>query len=250
MKEKYVVLIILFIILTIPIGGNASQTVRFATINWEPYTGEKLTHHGFFSQLVAESFSRVGVGVEFHYRPWARAIMETREGRYDGLMVVYWKKDRAGYLEFSDVVWKVKEEFICLASTPVAFDGTPASLQNHKIGVLNQSLQAQELEEAGINIHPVSDQVQNVQLLEIGRIDAVLIPRSIFFYHWEKLVGQKDRPRVTVLTPPYKIYDMYVAFSKQRPGFKRLRDEFNRGLRILRQDGGFDRILKTHDIRE
>lgn len=77
---------------------QAKDTIQISTINWEPYSGEKLPNHVFFSELITEAFSRVGYRVEFKYRPWARALKEAKNGDVHGVMNTYWKKEREYYL--------------------------------------------------------------------------------------------------------------------------------------------------------
>ena len=224
------------------------QTIRLSTINWEPYAGESLPDHGFFSELVTEAFSRVGYRVEFQYRPWARALDEAKNGDVHGVMDAYWKEDRVEFLEYPDDVWKVKEEFIALRDTSITYTGSLADLKGSIIGVERGGAQAEELRAADLQTAAVADQVQNVQKLLAGRIDAILIPRAIFFYHLERLKPQFDRTLVKILKPPYKVYSLYVAFSKQKPNYAQLTADFNRGLKRIKTDGTYERVLKKHHI--
>ncbi len=247
-------IIILVIVAAAILSGNSGlaaeqKIVRLATINWEPYTGENLPGHGFFSELVTESFARVGYRVQFYYLPWARALEETKKGLFDGLMNAYWKKDRVEFLHYPDVVWKVREEFIALKDNPISFDGTLASLKGYEIGVLRKSAQAEEIEAAGVKTWALSDQVRNVKKLLAGRIDAMIIPRAIFFYHLERVAPQFDPAQIKILEPSYKIYDMYVVFSKQKPNYAQLTNNFNRGLSLIKADRIYQKILHKHHVR-
>lgn len=236
------------IALIVSSGTGAEPIVSLSTIDWEPYTGKKLSGHGFFSELVTASFKRSGYRVEFHYLPWARALQDTKDGKYDGLMAVYWSAERARYLSYPDIVWKVKEEFIALRDNPIHYNGSLASLKAYTIGVLNHSLQADEVTAAGIKTQPVSYQNQNVKLLLLKRIDVVLAPRSIFYHYLEIVEPHFDRSRLRILKPPYKTYDMYVAFSKERAGYERLTSDFNHGLGLIKADGTFDHIIQKHQL--
>ncbi|MCG8685905.1 MAG: ABC transporter substrate-binding protein [Desulfobacterales bacterium] len=228
---------------------NAENIVRLSTINWEPYTGEKLPSHGFFSKLVVESFARAGYKVEFFYLPWARALLETKKGNFDGVMTAYWKKERTEYLHYPDTVYKVKENFVALKSNSINYAGILASLKGYSVGVLNRSIQAEELEKAGIKTQPISDQAQNVNKLLLGRIDTMLIPTPIFFYHLKEIAPKFDNSQIKILHPPYKIYDMFVAFSKKRQNYKELTEDFNKGLNYIKADGSYEKIVRESNIR-
>lgn len=250
MKAKVAVIALLLMAnLLTPNIVKADKIVRLATINWEPYTGENLPDHGFFSELVNESLARVGYHVEFVYLPWARALHETKLGHFDGLMNVYWKKDRTKYFSYPDSVWTVKEEFIALRHNPINYNGTLTSLRGYTIGVLNNSAQAEEIKSAGVNTEPISYQFQNVKKLLAGRFDAMVIPRNIFLYYLKRVDPNFDKTQLKILKPPFKIYEMYVTFSKQNPAHQEMTADFNRGLNSIKSDGTYENILNKHNIR-
>lgn len=75
-----------------------------------------------------------------------------------------------------------------------------------------------------------------------------MIPRGLFFYHLERIDPQFSRSLIKILKPPFKIYDMYVAFSKRKPGYEQLTVDFNRGLKLIKADGTYEKILQKHNI--
>ena len=244
------------LILTVILGlgivvdaGYAERAVRLSTINWEPYSGERLPDHGFFSEIVTEAFSRVGYTVTFQYRSWARALEEAKNGDVHGVMDAYWKVERLKYLSYPDVVYRVREHFVALPDHPISYSGELADLKDYTIGALNASAQADELKAVGIRTETIDHQVQNIKKLLSGRIDAMLVPLPVFFYHAKRLDKRFEASKVKVLTPAFKTYDMYVAFSKRNPGYRQLTVDFNRGLRLVRADGAYVRILNKHRIR-
>lgn len=227
----------------------AEQTILLSTLNWEPYTGENLPEHGFFSEIVSEAFSQVGYRVEFQYRPWARALIEAKMGVVHGVMAAYWKEERTEFLEYPDVVWKVKEELFALQNHPITYSGSINDLAGYTIGVLRGSLQAEDLAAAGIEVEAVNDQFQSLRKLLAGRIDAMIAPESLFFYHLKSLRAPLNRIEVKKLETPYKVYDMYVAFSKKNPEYQKLNVDFNRGLDMIKTNGMFEKILEKHDVK-
>ncbi len=186
--------------------------------------------------------------MEFQYRPWARALQEAKNGEVHGLMGAYWQEDRVEFLNYPDVVWEIKEEFIALQSNPITYTGALTDLKGVTIGVINRSVEADELQAAGVQIEVVTDPIQNIKKLLVGRIDAILISRDIFFYQVEQMEPQFDRTRVKILTPPYKVYEMYVVFSKKQPDYAQLTADFNRGLQLIKADGTYEKILQKHMI--
>lgn len=244
-----ITLILVFLIVLFPASALAKKNIVLSSINWEPYTGENLPDHGFFSELVSRAFSKAGYRVKYKYFSWARALREAKLGNVHGVMVAYWKKERTGFLVYPEVVWRVKEEFITLRDNSITYTGRLSDLKGSTIGVLEGSAQAEELQSAGLQTQSINEQIQNVRMLLAGRIDAMLIPRNIFFFHLDRMAPQFQRRRVKILHPPYKIYDMYVAFSKQKPNHFRLTKDFNRGLGSIKADGTFLKILNKHNVK-
>ena len=234
----------------VPATSAEQRRIILASINWEPYTGKNLPDQGFISQVVTEAFARTGYRVEFKYMPWSRALHSAKKGEFQGLMNVYWKKDRIEFFKYSDGIWKVKEEFICLSETPIAWVGDLENLKSHTIGVLRGSAQAEELKIAGFLIEEVNDQILNVKKLLKKRVDIVLSPASLFFYHLNSIAPDFNRARIKILKPAYKIYDLHLAFPKTRPDHRALAVDFNLGLWQIKTDGTFQKILEKHSIRQ
>ena len=80
------------------------------------------------------------------------------------------------------------------------------------------------------------------------RVDSIIIPRNMFFYHAKSIDPDFVPTDVEIIKPAYKVYDMYVAFSKLKPNYKQLTADFNKGLKIIKKDGSYDAILKKHNV--
>jgi polar amino acid transport system substrate-binding protein len=248
MKKNMIIVLVFMITVSVSHNISAEQTIQLSTINWEPYSGETLPHHGLFSEIVSEAFARVGYRVKYQYSPWARAILDAKNGRSDGVMSAYRTEAREEFFDYSEVVLKVKEEFISLEDYAINYNGTLSDLKDEYIGILRESLQAKEFQEAGLRTILLNDHAQNVGMFLKGRIRVMLIPHDIFFYQLKQLDPQFDQTKVHILSPPYKVYDTYVAFSKQRRNYAQLTTDFNRGLHLINVDGTYENILHKHQI--
>ncbi|OZG70147.1 hypothetical protein BTA51_27650 [Hahella sp. CCB-MM4] len=227
--------------------GMAEELVELSSTDWEPYAGEQLANYGFFSEIVTEAFKRENYKVQYSFRPWTRALRDAREGKVHGVMVAYRQAEREKYLAYPDVVLHVKEEFIVLKDRAVTYTGKLRDLGKLSIGVLRGSLEADELNAAGLNTVQVYRLIDGVRMLSRERIDAVLLPRIVYSYY----VTQLDpnifkRPQIKILEPPYKTYELYVAFSKKKPNYVKLTEDFNQGLKKIKQDGTFDKIIHQY----
>lgn len=241
------ILSLLTVLLSYNLGPvYARPGIHLASSNWEPYTGLDLPEQGYFSELVSKAFEKVGYSVEFEYFPWVRALHTTQHGDIDGLMTVYFTKERSTTMEFSSPILSIQEVFISHHDNPIHYDGNLTSLQGYTIGIMRGSTEAEELVAAGANIERVANQRQNVQKLILGRVDAVVIPQEVFFTILEQLEPSYDKSNFKVQSTPFKNYEMHLAFSKQRAGYKKITEDFNKGLQLIVGDGTYDFVQQKH----
>ncbi len=219
-----------------------AETIKLSSINWPPYTGKSLERHGFISEIVTEAFAAVGHDSEFLYMTWARAYREAQKGTVDGVMFIYHSTEREKYFTFSDKIFLVTEDFITLDSS-IAYAGDPSALRKFVIGSLNDSRESDLLQEYGITTYKLGNHGQNVSMLLGGRINIALIPKEVFFYHLNKVSPEYDLSKIKVLQPAFKEFSLHLAFSKNAKNHVALTQDFNRGLKIIMENGTYNRIV-------
>ncbi|MDM8515059.1 hypothetical protein QUF76_02580 [Desulfobacterales bacterium HSG16] len=77
-------LILCLLLIAFPILCHAEDVFRLASGEWIPFTSKHLKHYGVSNHIVKEAFILVGVKVEFGFFPWARSLMLTKRGKWDG----------------------------------------------------------------------------------------------------------------------------------------------------------------------
>ena len=67
------------------VGGASAQpeTLRIATGELPPYASSARADQGMSLHIVRQAFARAGVQVEYVFLPWTRALVETRDGKWD-----------------------------------------------------------------------------------------------------------------------------------------------------------------------
>ena len=67
------------------VGGASVQaeTLRIATGELPPYASSARKDHGMSLHIVRQAFAKAGVQVEYVFLPWTRALVETRDGKWD-----------------------------------------------------------------------------------------------------------------------------------------------------------------------
>ena len=71
--------------------ASETKTLRFATIDYCPFTCDPLTENGkegFMTDVVRMAFEPAGYNIEIDMLPYARALSVVQCGKYDGIIVV------------------------------------------------------------------------------------------------------------------------------------------------------------------
>ena len=241
-------LVVLATLVLTPSLSAEELTVRLANVNRAPYMGEELPEGGFLSHLVTEAFGRVGYRVEYHYRPWKRAIEEAKNGDLDGVVGPYYLDERAAIFAYPDPLWTIRVHFLTTHSPPMAYR-TLADLTPYVVCVLQGTVFEQQLIKAGVRVESVAEVKSNVRKLLAKRIDLTVIPPEVFFFNARQVLTDTELAQVHVLEQAYQENPSYVVFSKQVPHHQQLVADFNRGLREIHADGTYASILNEHGIQ-
>lgn len=223
----------------------AAETIRIATLNWEPYTGQKLTNEGFMAEVTQEAFRRVGYKVEYIYLPWKRAVIMAEYGKYDGYFPAYWSKQREEKSIFTDSIVSGPVVFFKVKGSEISFKKLE-DLKPYRIGVVHGYVNAPEFDAADyLNKEEVTTDLQNIKKLLFERVHLIVADRFVGFYllnkHMPHMTG-----RIESLAPPLQEKELYICMSKKTENVNEKVKAFNKGLKEIKEDGTFDKILEKH----
>ena len=243
MKKTFILLTMLTLISHYAFAQDKKITV--VSCNWEPHFGEKLENGGYFTEIVTESFKRGGYSAEAKFLPWKRALETSKNGKYEVLFGAYYSEERTKHFKYSDMI---ADETLCFFSKKgrgIKYKSLK-DLAPYKIGFLRGSTYGKDFDEADyLKKDPVTNNELNVKKLMKGRIDLVLSSKvsflSLINTDFPKFKGQ-----VEIADPPLQVSNMYIAVSKKVPGYEKMIEDFNKGLKLLKEDGSFDKIMKKH----
>jgi polar amino acid transport system substrate-binding protein len=232
----------------------AKPVVRLATLEWEPYIGEKLPQQGYAAALVREAFKAEGWDVKIEFYPWARALHLARTGAVDGLMPEYFNSSRKNEFQYSFpfrggplVLYKRKGEAIGFGTDP-ANDQERAlrGLQSQRFGVVRGYLNTPIFDAAHyLKKDEASDDATNLRKLVYQRIDLAVIDQRVAEYlirtQYPDYAG-----KIEPMLPPLADNPLYIAFSLKSANHGAARGAFDRGLAKLKKDGRLDALYKTY----
>ncbi|HMA50141.1 MAG TPA: transporter substrate-binding domain-containing protein [Magnetospirillaceae bacterium] len=198
---------------------------------------------GLFAAVVTGSLAGSGLAVTFHTRPWARCFEEVRTGVADGLFAVYHTPERDKQFLFSKEPLYLNHEHV-LVRRGESFDATRwrELLRGKRIGIVNGSYHGRYYEEAVArnlfgSIETVNSMDSLASMLMAGRIDAA-------FATTEQMEEASTRIQAIESTEPaVDSLPVYLAFTLKRD-MRAARDQFDRGLRKMKEDGRYEALRK------
>jgi polar amino acid transport system substrate-binding protein len=119
------------------------------------------------------------------------------------------------------------------------------------IGVIRGSTVSPEFDAAThhyLKTDPTADPELNLKHLLAGRIDAFVEKKQLI----DELLRTKyaaDADKVVAVGAPLQVGKFYNTFSHAVPGYQHLLDDFNRGLKLIREDGTERAILQRFGVR-
>jgi polar amino acid transport system substrate-binding protein len=237
-----------------PKPAPAKPVVHLATLDWEPYIGQKLPAQGYAAALVREAFRDQGWDVKIDFYPWARALLLARSGAVDGLMPEYFNASRKNEFTYSFpfrggplVLYKRREDPLRYGTDPARDqDRALRALEDKRFGVVRGYLNTPVFD-AAFYLHKeaASDDATNLRKLVYKRIDLAVIDQRVAEY-----LVRTQYPgyaaKLEPMLPPLADNPLYIAFSLKAPNHQEARAAFDRGLARMRKDGRVDALYQRY----
>ncbi len=245
---KYVKAVLTSTLLCLVYAHAHASEINLVTVDYSPFYGPSLTNEGPITEIVTESFKKVGYQVSVKYVPWARAMADAKAGKADGLHGGWYSKEREQWFVYSDklpgneiVLFKRK------GTEPQSFTSY-ADLQSYKIGVVRGYRNPSEFDAANLHVEEANSDTLNLAKLAKNRVDLILVDRALAKYILaNELTEYADE--LEAVDPPLDILPLYILFSKETDDYQSKVNDFNKGLKALTEEGGVDEIMKRHNLQ-
>ena len=225
----------------------AKETVVLANIEYPPYSSQTLLNGGITSELIVEAFKTQGYEVQFVWLPWARALKQTKEGKYDGLCQSWYRKEREKWFIFSKHYASSEVVFFKRRDFHITFSGDYDVVRPYKIGIVRGYVNPPKFDEIKdtLNIEESSKDIINLQKLYKNRVQLVVIDKNVALY----ILGSSLKAYSDMLEPvgPFlKIDPLHIMFSKKAKGVEKIVEAFTTGMNVIETNGTQKRILEKH----
>lgn len=212
-------------LLTMPGAAHAqtaAATVPLCFTDFPPYVSADLPDGGSLGALARRAFTAAGLAVQAIKAPWARAYTMARNG--ECLLMAVWRNDeRDALLRYSLPVARMQLGFFVRADR-----GTEPLAADAQVAVERGSYLPPELTTGSYRLNPVVDRRPALQMLKLGRVDAVFSERASFEY----LLAGDAVTEVRWLAPAVELKTTYMALSKTHPQADAWLELLNREIRL------------------
>lgn len=239
--------IALFITILFMIAGSAAAETKLTlgTVDWEPYFGEKLENGGVTAAIAKAAFKKVGYDIEIQFMDWNRAVGLTKSGKVDGLFGCYFTEERSKSMSMSDSMGEVEIVLFSKKGANISYTNMEA-LRPYKIGGMRGNAYTKEFDSADYLKKEFVDKMEiNFKKLLKGRLDLVIGSRLTLQTVLNSQFAQ-DLDKIEVVKPALQSNSLHIGFSRKVDGYAKTTADFNKGLKMIKEDGTMEAITKKY----
>lgn len=227
-----------------PIQAWAQErTLKIACNEFPPHKMEKSADGlpGFDVEILHAALTPGGLKPEIGYFPWKRALEYTRRGLQDGLCSCSRDPARDEWLMYSEDMGNVGVGVFVLATGDTPAIGSIRDLRDLNVAVVRGYNLHDELARENISTTLVADDDKGARMLMHRRVDAFYTFRDTGRYFLARLGLGQDWRYIEFRNSPY-----YFCVNKFVKDAGTIIKSFNLGLRKIRADGSYDRIMAKY----
>lgn len=191
------VLSIWFLSTTCLFAGDPKHVV-LTSLDWPPYTAEKIMYQGATAAVVKEAFNAMGYTVEFRFYPWNRAVKEAKDNPLvDGYFPEYKSDDVAKTFLYSDSIDISPLGFVENKNNPIQWRSID-NLFPLRVGVVSGYVNTKALDDAiaqkRIHADISSDDITVLRKVAAKRLDLGVIDSNVMAF----LLGRLDKDELVL----------------------------------------------------
>ncbi len=245
-KVIYLLTIFTLFVMSTTMCLAKNKIIRFASLDWPPYTGKSLFKKGANVVVAKAAFAAMGYELEVDFFPWARTIIMAKRSKYLGYFPEYYSKEIEKNFSFSDPIGNSPLGFVERTTNPITWTAIDDLNKIKSIGVVRGYVNTVEFDlkvaSGEINVETVVDDATNIRKVLFGRIEMAVIDKSVLQYIINtdsQFKDKKDQLQFNARLLENK--KLHVCFQKSKRG-KNFTAIFNQGLKKI----NIDRITEEY----
>ncbi len=227
-------------------AARAADPIQILAVHFPPYEIKDPEDDlpGFDVEVLTSAFKRVNRKASVEFLPWKRAVHLAEQGNAAGVLSCAYNAGREKNFIFSDVLSQATRGFYVHpdfdATGPVNVDFA----KGYSVTAVSGYVSAKTLTEHKVSFDPSPTDIAAIRKLINRRVEMFYTSQEAADY-----IGRSDNLANRMKFLPVKVIPYYVCFSRKWPDVEKLVKDFNRGLRILRQDGQYQKIHAKYSAR-
>lgn len=239
----------LFMLFSVQFIYANPKSIRIATGEWPPYTSEKISGYGFFSEIVIQSFKEEKVEVDCKFYPWKRCEVLLQKKRIDAIFPYVKTKTREEIYYYSKVVFVSTGKFFYRSkdkSFKIVYKEL-SDLKNFKIAGVLGYWYDKILKDAGLKITYTPSDIHAFKQLYHGRVDLVPSDELVGNYLLNKM--KKKNERFVTIEKPLNVSNLHLITSYENKDYLKIIEIFNSGLEKIKKKKIYNKILKKYQLK-
>lgn len=244
-------LLIFLINLFVAATPAMADEILIVADEWYPYNGEpNSTKPGYGIDIAKHIFEAAGHTVIYKVMPWKRAVVKTREGKYNAIIGAI--KEEAPDFVFPEEEFGVSAEvFFAKKGGTWKYDGVE-SLRTVKVGLIKEYSYGSELD-AFFKANPNVVQyvkgnkplVLNIRKLLHGRVDVIIADPNVLSQKTMKMGVSEQIVKVGNTKIPDNVF---ITFSPNIAKSEEYAEIFTKGIRKLKDSGELEKIVAQYGL--
>lgn len=228
------------------LASDDDPVIRLTNGHWPPYMAEEHDYQGALSRLISEAFAEAGYRVEFGFFPWSRGYQLARENVWDGAAAWSCLERRAEDFYFSDPLLPIS--YVFFHRQGPEFDWLSLSdIAGLRVAITQDYAYYQSLLpaiEAGTISAVISPtDYQNFLMLAKDRVDLFPMDALAGSVMLEQDLDSADVGDIRFHPRPLRTDYLHLLLSRRDPANRQRVEDFNEGLRALRESGRVRAIM-------
>ncbi|MCX6580226.1 MAG: transporter substrate-binding domain-containing protein [Candidatus Aminicenantes bacterium] len=227
---------------------NKEYSIELAYNDWSPYYGPDMPNQGPIAEIIREAFKWVGYSTKIEFLPWANLMEKLKTGRCDAGFAAYYSEQRAKDYIYSDPIGICSRvAFLKKQDLQINYKKLE-DLKLYRIGVTRGYIYAvPEFDNADYlnKIESTSEEASIMNLLK-KRLDLVIIDKAVAQYLLKKKF-MTNKNELDFLEFTDRKGELFLFISKTNKEADRIKKDFDYGLKQIKEDGTFDRIIKEYE---
>lgn len=217
-----------------------AETVKVATGEYSPFASEELPENGVTAAIVSAALKTQGVDVALDFLPWKRGYSEAELGKYLGTFPYVKNPEREAAFFYSAPIYTDQVRLFVHARTekPISFTGKAICVP---IG-FDTSLVQGFIAQHSMTLEQPSEMSQCFKMLDKDRVAAVWASELVGQEITRSLFGKTPTIYPLEINPVVKI-EYYFIISRKLPDAKKWLSRFNVGLKVIKSNGNYKRIV-------